>query len=132
MRSFLDSLLDLASLAVGGGAGTVLRFGVYRAVIYLGLTSPWGTWGVNILGSFFIGFLAESTLASASWSPRARLAVLTGVLGGFTTFSALAFETWQFAEKRAFLAAAINVGANLFFGLTAVFCGVMAAKKWMI
>jgi len=115
-------------LFAGGGVGTVLR---YAVGVWVGARTgpgfPWGTFAVNLIGCFAIGVLA--TLADARWiSPAARLTLVTGVLGGFTTFSAFGLETWQLAaEGRAGLALA-NALASVVCGLVAVALGVAITR----
>lgn len=88
-----------AILFIGGGLGTVLRFAVYRiALTVLPAGFPFGTFIVNIFGSFVMGILAAWFLRSPALAAQWRLFLMTGVLGGFTTFSAFsldAFELWQ-------------------------------------
>lgn len=81
----------LAAVAIGGAAGSLSRWLVALAgVRLLGPAFPWGTLVVNVLGSFAIGVLAEIFARGAS--PLLRPLLVTGFLGGFTTFSAFALE----------------------------------------
>ena len=115
-------------LFAGGGAGTLLRYAVGMWVgARTGPGFPWGTFAVNIAGCFAIGVLA--TLADARWiGPTARLALVTGFLGGFTTFSAFGFETWQLAADGHAGLALANAIASVVCGLFAVVLGVALTR----
>jgi fluoride exporter len=115
-------------LFVGGGLGSALRFGLSLAVdARLGprFPFPWGTLAVNLSGCFAIGVLA--TLADTRViSPSARLFLVTGLLGGFTTFSAFGMETFQLLQDGRAAAAAANAAASVTAGVLAV-----AAGAWL-
>ena len=94
----------------GGGLGAVLRYGVnLSAARLLGVHFPWGTLAVNVAGSLAMGLLAGifAARATAGWHDGGRLFLMTGVLGGFTTFSAFSLDAaaiWQRGESAAALA----------------------------
>ncbi len=116
------------SVFVGGGIGAVLRyaFGLFAAAQW-GAAFPSGTLGVNIIGSFAIGFLAVLLPAEgpgALW----RLALITGVLGGFTTFSAFSLETLQLAQRGETGLALAYIASSLIFSLAAVWSGWSLAR----
>jgi len=98
-------------VALGGGLGATARYGVsLLALAWLGPAFPWATLAVNVLGSLAIGVLAGQGLAGP-----ARLFWVTGVLGGFTTFSAFSLEAVGLWEKSPALAA-LYVAASLGLG----------------
>lgn len=104
----------LLMVALGGAAGSVARYLVsVGALALLGPAFPWGTLAVNILGSAAIGVAAASGLEG-----QARLLLVTGFLGGFTTFSAFSLETGALFERSAPLAA-LYVVASVALGLAA-------------
>ncbi len=106
--------LNMLLVALGGATGSVLRFVVSTlAVEWLGGRFPWGTLAVNIVGSAAIGLAGGAGLAG-EW----RLLLVTGVLGGFTTFSAFSLETGLLFE-RAWWLAVLYVLASLTLGLAA-------------
>jgi CrcB protein len=81
-------------VALGGALGSVARWLVSGAVQrWAGGTFPWGTFAVNAAGSLAIGVLAAIALERTLVPPAARLFLIVGVLGGFTTFSAFSYET---------------------------------------
>jgi CrcB protein len=115
---------------LGAGVGGALRHGVNVGSARLwGLGFPYGTLVVNVLGSFVMGLLAGYFAFRPGVGQHARLFLTTGILGGFTTFSAFSLDTALLVERHAYgLAAGYAVGsvvasiAALFLGL-AVFRG---------
>ena len=107
-------LVPILLVAGGGAVGSVLRYALsVLAVQSLGAGFPWGTLAVNVIGSALIG-VCGGLGVSGEW----RLLLVTGMLGGFTTFSAFSLETgllWQ----RAWWLAAAYVAASLVLGLAA-------------
>jgi CrcB protein len=84
------------AVAVGGALGSMARFWLTGAMTALtGPRFPWGTLLINVLGSFVIGLVASITLTPArvSMHPDIRIFLMTGVCGGFTTFSAFSLQT---------------------------------------
>ncbi|SEB62863.1 camphor resistance protein CrcB [Beijerinckia sp. 28-YEA-48] len=104
----------------GAGLGGALRHGVNLGCARLcGTDFPWGTLAVNVLGSFVMGGLVAwlAFRASESWTQHTRLFLTTGILGGFTTFSAFSLDTMQLWERgevaTAGLYALASVGASV-------------------
>ena len=114
----------------GGGAGSMLRYAVGLWVeARTGPGFPWGTFAVNVTGCFLIGVIATLADEHAWITPAARLALVTGFLGGFTTFSTFGLETWELvADGRAELALA-NAVASVAVGLAAVIAGVQLTRQ---
>ncbi|MFC3115176.1 fluoride efflux transporter CrcB [Cellvibrio fontiphilus] len=119
------------AIALGGALGSLLRF---AAVGYLtpllGIRFPLGTFIVNIVGSFLIGvayvLLVEKTTLSAEW----RLFFITGVLGGFTTFSAFSLEILQLWQTGYVLNALIYASSSVIVGLLMAFSGMALTQKF--
>ena len=85
---------------IGGGIGAALRHGVNRAALaWLGPAFPYGTLFVNIVGGLCMGLLAELFLVKGGGSQEWRLFLTTGILGGFTTFSAFSLEAALMWER---------------------------------
>lgn len=121
-------LKQLALLAIAGAFGTVARYGVYVAAQRLpGENLPLATLGVNVLGSFLFG-LVWMMAEHGRCSPQARLLVLTGFMGAFTTFSTFAFESGQLIRNEQYLAAGANIAANNILGILAFVAGIYAAR----
>lgn len=118
------------AIALGGALGSVLRF---AAVSYLtpllGLRFPIGTFAVNILGSFLIGvayvLLVEKTTLPAEW----RLFFITGILGGFTTFSAFSLELLKLFQEGYVLTAIAYASSSVILGLLMAFVGMALTQK---
>jgi len=117
-------------IALGSGLGGMARFALSGFVAHhFGETFPWGTLAVNILGSFVIGFFATLT------APDGRLLVpavgrqffMTGVLGGFTTFSSFSLQTLALARDGEWFRAGANAVGSLVLCLLAVWAGHLAA-----
>lgn len=118
------SLTPILLVAAGGALGSVLRYLTTLAGVALfGTGFPWGTLTVNIIGSFGIGALAAHGIDN-----HARLLLVTGMLGGFTTFSAFSLETVQLWEGLPALAIAY-VAASLALGLGACVLGFWVVSR---
>ncbi|MDO5613601.1 MAG: fluoride efflux transporter CrcB [Paracoccus sp. (in: a-proteobacteria)] len=111
-------------VAIGGAVGSVARYSVGRLVGAGGL--PLATLIVNVLGSFAMGLLAAA-LAHRGGSDHAPL-LLTGFLGGFTTFSAFSLDTLTLIERGQGVAAAGYVAASVGLSLVAVIGGLALGR----
>lgn len=113
----------IAAIAAGGAAGSVARYAVgVLAQRAIPSDLPLGTLAVNIVGGFLIGLLAE--LLTADVPPMWRPLLITGFLGGFTTFSAFALETVNMAKPLGLL----YVGLSVIGSLAACWAGIAAAR----
>ena len=106
---------------VGGGLGALLRYAAGRATILAGHGPPFATLGVNILGCLIMGLLA-GWFTSRGGSESAKLFLLTGILGGFTTFSAFGLDALTLYRTSPAHAAAY-VAASVIVSLAAVALG---------
>ena len=118
---------------VGGGTGAALRHGVNLAAFrLLGPGWPAGTFIVNVAGSLamglLIGWLARHDVLSGGGSNELRLALTTGLLGGFTTFSAFSLDAVALWERGAVASAAIYVLASVVLSIVAMFVGLSLAR----
>ena len=77
---------------VGGGVGSALRYVVGTFLKTVSSGFPWGTFSVNVIGSLLIGIFMGIVLKNSSFSENQTLLLITGFCGGFTTFSAFAYE----------------------------------------
>ncbi len=118
---------NLFVVMVGGGAGSACRYLFSLiALRWFGNGFPWGTLGVNLIGCLLIGFLygmVEKSLISSS----TRLFLITGFVGGLTTFSTFALETVVFQEGQPFLGM-LNLAANNLGGLVLVIGGIWLGR----
>jgi fluoride exporter len=116
--------LRILLIFLGGGAGSVLRYlaGGWFQKLAPQSQFPLGTMLVNVIGCFLIGFISE-ILLTYSLHTNYRFALILGVLGGFTTFSAFGWETLNLAESRQFFLASLYVVLSVGVGLFAVWLG---------
>jgi CrcB protein len=116
---------DLLLVGSGGFIGSVARYYLSGLVLHASGAArfPWGTLAVNALGCVTIGALAALAEHLHVFSPSARLLLFTGLLGGFTTYSAFAYETYFLAREQLWAAAGANVALQVGLGLTGVWLG---------
>jgi len=115
----------------GAGIGGVLRHGVNLASArWFGTDFPWGTFSVNVAGSFVMGLLAGwLALRSGDWSQPLRLFLASGVLGGFTTFSAYSLDAVMLWERGRTLAALLYAGGSVFASVAALILGLLIVRN---
>jgi CrcB protein len=126
-------------IAVGSAIGGVARFWVSGvAARMFGETFPWGTMIVNVIGSFLIGLIATLSAPDGRifMSSTTRLALMAGVLGGFTTFSSFSIQTLNLLNDGQWTAAGANIVGSVMLCLLAVWAGhILAlslnAMKWI-
>ena len=111
--------------AFGGGARYLLGGWIQRS---LGSTFPFGTLAVNVIGSFLLGILMQVGVTRNLFSPTLRLALTTGVMGGFTTYSTFNYETVQSLEEGAWAAGIVNIGVTVGACLLAGFLGLAGGR----
>lgn len=112
-------------IGLGGALGSMMRYGVAGIGQRWGTDSfPTGTLLVNVLGCFLIGCLASLFEERVLVPPYVRLLILTGFLGGFTTFSTYAWESLQLARDAEWLYAAGNLLLSNVLGLAACWLGI--------
>ena len=117
-------------VAIGGAIGTTGRYflsGVAARLI--GETFPWGTLFINVTGSFIIGFFATLTGPNGRLyvGSTARQLVMTGICGGYTTFSSFSLQTLNLASDGEWFRAGANIGLSVALCLIAVWAGFVAA-----
>ncbi len=113
-------------VGLGGALGSILRFWISGLVAQnSGETFPLGTLVVNVSGSFLIGLFAALADPNGRWlvSPTARLFVMVGICGGYTTFSSFSLQTLALLQGGEWLRAGVNVVGSIFFCLLAVWLG---------
>jgi CrcB protein len=114
---------------IGGGIGALCRYGFSWFITqFWGGGFPVGTLFVNLLGCFLIGIVYSLTQDSRILSPSTRLFLMTGLLGGFTTFSSYGLESVTLALQGEPLPALINVMANNMVGFALVLAGIWMVK----
>lgn len=123
------TLLVFLGAGIGGAMRHAVNLGCARMC---GTAFPWGTLAVNVVGSaamgLIVGWLAFRT--EAGWAQPLRLFLTTGVLGGFTTFSAFSLDAVLLWERGATFAAAAYVGASVLASIMALLAGLGLAR-WL-
>ena len=118
--------LAIVAVAVGGAIGSVSRYLV--SSWFVGSGFPWGTMFINVSGSLAIGVVLQLALSRAGLSPYVRLFFATGILGGFTTFSAYAFEIYAMASAERQAQSLAYALGSVAAGVTAAYVGAFAVR----
>lgn len=118
------------AIAIGGTLGCWARFALTGTLqSAFGRDFPYATLTINVLGSFLMGFLFIETLERLTLPPALRTGILTGGLGGFTTFSTFSMEALLLAEDGELGKAALYIGLSVVLGLAAAFGGAYLARN---
>jgi CrcB protein len=112
-------------VAIGGALGSAARYGVnvWSGRVF-GAEFPWHTLIVNVLGCFIMGALTGLMAQKLNLSHEVRAFLTTGILGGFTTFSAFSLDVALLVERKATVAAGAYVAASVLLSIAAVFAGL--------
>lgn len=131
-------MTKLILIFIGAGFGGTLRYlasGWAQNLTLFNTSStlfPTGTLFVNILGCLIIGFLATALTGNTApirIDEQYRIAIIVGILGGFTTFSSFGYETLELLKEREFMLALLNITISNIGGLAAAFLGWKFAQK---
>jgi fluoride exporter len=118
------------AIAIGGTLGCWARYAMTNLVQgALGRDFPFATLSINVLGSFLMGFLFIATLERLTIGPHLRVGMLTGFLGGFTTFSTFAMESLLLAEQGEAAKSALYIVLSVILGVAAAFGGAFLARN---
>lgn len=119
-------------VALGGAAGATFRYTLnIAALALLGPRFPWGTLAANAVGCFLAGIALVFFTEREVLSTHHRLLLITGFLGGLTTFSAFALDTLTLSRERELGMASLNIGLNMLVGLGGVWLGwALARSLW--
>ncbi len=124
------SYVTLIQVALGGAIGASLRYMTGVGTIRLfGPGLPWGTFVVNVVGSFIMGVVVV-TLAHKGMTRQLAPFLMTGMLGGFTTFSAFSLDVLTMYERGDTTQAALYAAASVFLSLAAIILGLFAARTF--
>ncbi|MBB3343450.1 fluoride efflux transporter CrcB [Luteimonas sp. RC10] len=121
-------MIQLLLVFLGGGLGAALRHGVNMLALRAGTTFPYGTLCINVVGSLLMGVVVAWFAARSGLSPSLRLFLMTGVLGGFTTFSAFSLEAALLYERGQPGLAAIYVLASVVLSIGGLFAGMALVR----
>jgi len=122
-------------VAIGGAVGSMARFGLGGFVSHkTGGSFPWGTLVVNVSGSFVIGILGALTASEGKMTPQsrtfARQLLITGVCGGYTTFSSFSLQTLDLLRDRQWFYAGGNVVLSVVLCMIAVWLGYLVGSTF--
>jgi CrcB protein len=118
---------SLAAVFVGGGIGSLARH-FLSAAIGQPRGFPWGILVVNVLGGLLMGLIVELGALKLNYSPEVRALLTTGLLGGFTTFSAFSLDAALLIERHEWVSAALYIGASVALSIGALFAAMWAVR----
>ncbi|HTS57291.1 MAG TPA: fluoride efflux transporter CrcB [Terriglobales bacterium] len=123
-------MLKYFMVGVGGCLGSILRFwlGSYIGG-RLGSRFPYGTFVINVTGSFLIGLVLTTLAERTQWSPNWRYLIPIGFIGGYTTFSTFEYETLRLVQDGQMVAAMLNVVMSVMVGFAGVWAGMVAGRS---
>jgi CrcB protein len=117
-------------VGIGGALGSVLRFWVGSYIGgRLGSRFPYGTFVINVTGSFLIGMIVTIMAEKTEWSANWRYLIPIGFIGGYTTFSAFEYETFRLFQDGQMLSAVLNVTLSVVVGFVGVWAGMAAGRS---
>jgi len=112
------------AIFIGGGVGSVFRhFCVLASKAMFGANFPYGTIFVNVVGSLLIGIIMQTAISKGNVTPNMQALLVTGFLGGFTTFSAFSLDVFGLSESGQTMAVIAYIVATVFLSLLGVFAG---------
>jgi CrcB protein len=122
-------LLKYAMIAVGGAIGAIARFliGTYVGQ-RMGARFPYGTFVINLSGSFLVGFIMSVLTDRTQLNPNWRYFIPIGFIGAYTTFSTFEYETLRAVQDGQMAAGTLNVLLSVTVGFVMVWLGVLAGK----
>jgi CrcB protein len=122
-------LLKYVVVGIGGCLGSILRFWLGNYVgSKMGTRFPYGTFVINLTGSFLIGLVFAFLTKRSEWSPYWRYLIPIGFIGGYTTFSSFEFETLRTIQEGQVGIGLLYVTSSVVFGLAAVWGGLIAGR----
>lgn len=122
--------LNYVAVAVGGAFGCTARYGLTQLIqLVWGRNFPTATLVINVSGSFILGFLFFETLERLTMAPALRTAILTGGLGGFTTFSTFMVESVLLVEDGRRGEAFLYLALSIVLGLSAAVTGGLLSRR---
>ncbi len=122
--------MNFLAVALGGATGSMLRYiGVLFTIKIVGAMPYWATLGINLIGCFVMGLFSLLVLQRTDWPEPVRLALTTGLLGGFTTFSSFSFDAGRLIDNGTYGMAIFYITASVAGGIAAFFLGQHIAGR---
>jgi CrcB protein len=118
----------VVGIGVAGCLGALARYGLDGFVSRRAGAFPWGTFVVNVSGSFLLGFVVTVLGERVAAAPWLRAALAVGFLGAYTTFSTLSLESYRLLETRSYALAGANLLGSVAAGLVALYGGVVLGR----
>jgi fluoride exporter len=123
-----STMRTAVAIGVAGALGALARYGVEGLVARRPGSFPWGTFAVNVSGSFLLGLVVTLLGERLAVAPLLRAALAIGFLGAYTTFSTLSLESYRLLEVRSFALAGANLLGSAAAGLVALYGGVVLGR----
>lgn len=121
-------MVNLLIVFIGGGIGSLLRY--LLTILLSPYISIWATFIINIIGSFLIGMIGMLSLEMPTVIPLTlKLLIITGILGGFTTFSTFQFEIAILINYNSYFISFLYLSLSIICGLGAAFLGIYVAQQ---
>jgi CrcB protein len=120
----------LWAIAIGGAAGSLARHYLSSGVYSVTGSSPSGIFAVNVLGGLIMGIIVELGALKLNYSPELRAFLITGMLGGFTTFSAFSLDSALLIERGDWIGAAVYMIGSVLLSVGALFAGLWLVRSF--
>ncbi|MHA1917770.1 MAG: fluoride efflux transporter CrcB [Candidatus Ranarchaeia archaeon] len=114
-------------IGIGGFIGAILRYLISEMTKNNMISFPLGTLGINVIGSFLLGFIIYTSEYKGFFSEEIRIFLTLGVLGAFTTMSTFSYESFRLLENDEFFSFGLNIVGTIVLTISAVYLGKMLA-----
>ena len=122
----------LLAIAVGGGLGSLARHYLSTTIYSVtGGTFPWGILIVNVIGGFAMGLIVELSALKLNLAPELRAFLTTGILGGFTTFSAFSLDSALLIERGEWIGAGSYIVCSVVLSIVALFAALWLVRSFV-
>ncbi len=131
LRRYVRAMITIFWVALGGAIGAAARYLVaMQALRLFGPGFPWGTLTVNVAGSLVMGLLAGFFAHRMQVSTDVRMFLMTGILGGFTTFSAFSLDVSVLVARKDYMMSALYIIGSVSLSVAVLFIGLRLARVW--
>ena len=124
----MQRMRTVLAVALAGAVGALARWGIGAWFGQRFPSFPWGTMVINVSGSFILGVMFAVLVERNIGSPVLRVALMTGLMGAYTTFSTFSLETFRLFEDGATGSALANIGFSVVLGLLGVWLGITVGR----